>query len=143
MYGIDAWTDAKIDEALGGVESMRLKYVGLVYGEFSAEARNAYKKLHLDAESRTERCGGAHLGFLDALMGRSATEWVVGTSEPSIADCHLFDIYDLHVRIFPEECKQLKHLAEHHARFSSLPNVKAYLAGPRRLPRPNGNDNGV
>jgi glutathione S-transferase len=139
MYGFDAWQDAKIDEILSGVESMRLKYLGLVYSAYTTEMLEAYRKLHVDLEGQTENCQGAHLGFLDILVARSETGWAAGTSSVSLADVHVFDIVDTHLKIYPAQVKQnFKHLMAVHERFAQIPAVAAYLVSDKRPEFVNG-----
>jgi len=168
-YGLGVREDARINEALAGVESLRQKYLELVYGEFSEATREKYKHLHTSEESKAARCQGAHLGLLDAAVSRSSSAWAADTENPSVADMcaplndarlklarptadalsavthsQLFDIFDVHLRLFGEGLKvQFPHLARLYEAFAVLPGVSEYLASDARKNRPvNNNNNG-
>ena len=70
---------------------------------FQADAaKAAYYTAHIDPSSQEGRNGGAHFGYLDILLKASGSGFMVG-SGLTAADLCVFDIVDLHVRIFPEE----------------------------------------
>jgi hypothetical protein len=57
----------------------------------------------------------------------------------TIADVMLFDIFDLHIRIFEAMKETHPTLAAHHEKVAAVPGIAAYLASPLRLPAVNGN----
>jgi len=132
-----------VDMIMEAVESLRVKYGALIYQDQLADAaKAAYYTAHIDPSSQEGRNGGAHFGYLDTLLKASGSGFMVG-SGLSAADLCVFDIVDLHVRIFPEQmAKDYPELVGLHARISELPGVKEYLAGPQRMQKINGNDLG-
>ena len=73
-----------MDQILEGVESLRLKYVGLVNESLptpDAEAGEAkYAATHIDpAGHKLGRIGRAHFLYFSALLKRFSTGWIAGT----------------------------------------------------------------
>jgi hypothetical protein len=63
---------------------------------------------------------------------------VAGTAQPNMGDMCLFEIVDLHARIFPKELAECcPELLAYHAKISALPAIAAYL--PKRHEKINGN----
>jgi len=136
-YGVDADADETVDEILGGVESLRAKNAVLVYErELEPEAKAKYRATHVDPASKTGRNSGAHLAYLDAFAARAqaAGKWVAGTEKPTIADVQVFDIVDVHARIFGEAELRKLHpgLMYVYDRFRAVPSVDAYLGDAAR-----------
>ncbi|KXZ45600.1 hypothetical protein GPECTOR_53g93 [Gonium pectorale] len=146
LYGkSDAETNA-VDEILEGVESLRTKYLTLVYQDKLAdEPKAAYWKTHCDPESAAARNGGAHLAYLSRLLKRNSAgggKALVG-SDVTMADLQVFDIVDLHARIFGDELKAAyPDLIAFHEHIAGLPGIKEYLASPKRVAAVNGNNLG-
>ena len=142
LYGETLEEHARVDEALLGVESIRTKYVELVYmHSFSDEAKKKYAADHIAKESVNTRNGGAHFAYLEGLLVRNGGDFLVGKSV-SIADIQLFDMVDLHLRqcAFPDEIRSLyPSLVSHHDRIAAIPQIHAYLNGPKRCEKVNGN----
>lgn len=130
-YGISPVEDARIDQVLGGVESLRGKYSALVYGE--TYDLQAYIGLHVDVLGVKQRNGGAHFQYLENLLRDDDKDWAVGT-KPSIADAQVFDIFDMHLHLLSESnlAMLFPKLMKHHAKFASLPGVAAYLKSSLR-----------
>ena len=145
--GADRDADALVDMILGGVESLRSKYVALVYSDdFDVDK---YAQAHVARESATARNGGAHLAFLDAVVERARKRgwtWAAGTSKPSIADVHLFEITELHARLLPGGEAKLREaypaLLALYDDFRALPQIAAWIASERRHKNPNNNARG-
>ena len=141
LYGSNNKESSLIDMILGGVESIRSVYADLIYqAKLEDPAKEAYFKKHVAKESVTERNGGAHFQYLENLLQRAGSDWVVG-GRVSIADIQLFDIVDLHLRdaMFPQQIKDLYPLLTAlHARFAALPGVSTYLASDKRPTQING-----
>ncbi|KAG1657223.1 hypothetical protein FOA52_011511 [Chlamydomonas sp. UWO 241] len=140
LMGSNAKQAAAIDMVMEGVESLRNKYLNLVYADrLSDEAKATYWTTHLDPSTLSARNGGAHMGYLARLIKVSPTGWTAGTPELNAGDLQLFDILDLHSRIFAEQMKaQYPELMAYHDKIAEIPSVKAYLEGPRRQPQVNG-----
>jgi glutathione S-transferase len=142
MYGTDLKEQALVDQVMDAVESIKLKYLNLIYqDQLSDEAKAAYFKLHIDASGAVERNGGAHFAYLDCMLKshKDGGAFVLG-SQLSVADITLFDIVDAHVRIYGDEFKTAwPALAAHHDAVAGLPTVAAYLSSDRRHPKQNGN----
>jgi glutathione S-transferase len=70
----------------------------------AAEAKAAYKATHIDAESSSARNNGAHFAYLEGLLARNGggSGYIVG-SGLTAADLCVWEIVDLHLRIFKEE----------------------------------------
>merc|ERR1712137_85065 len=143
LYGSSDVERAQIDHVLGGVESIRTLYTGLIYqGGLEPEAKANYKREHISEEGIAIRNGGAHFQYLENLLKRNngGNQWAVGNSF-SIADLQLFDIVSLHLReaLFPEEMKGFPLLMGLHDRVAALPGIAEYLSSDKRLPKINGN----
>lgn len=140
MYGASLGEAALVDEFLDGVESLRCKYLELIYQkQLSPEGKAEYIKAHVAMESAAERNGGAHFVYLAGILAANSGQYVVG-SDLTIADLALFDIVDLHLRIMEEEITaKYPALVEHKNCIASIPAIKAYLEGPMRLEKVNGN----
>ena len=81
-----------MDEALLGIESIRTKYVELVYvHSFSEEGKKKYVADHINKESINSRNGGAHFSYLDNLLHRNGGDFLVGKN---------FTIADIQVQYF-------------------------------------------
>jgi glutathione S-transferase len=144
LYGSSNEEAAFIDMFLGGVEDVRGNYVKLIYeGQLQVEAKQKYQSLHIDPSGVTSRNGGAHFRFLENLLirNREGLGFAVGENL-TIADLHLFDLMDLHLReaLFPTEMKaNFPVLVEHHRRIGQLPNITTYLLSDKRPQQVNGN----
>ena len=143
LYGSNNREKALIDMVLGGVESIRGDYGDLIYkGELKDDAKKEYATVHFAAESVTTRNGGAHFQYLENFLKRhnDGAGWAVGDSL-TIADIHLFDIVDLHLReqLFPQEVKdKFPLLVAHHDRVAKEANIAAYLSSDKRPSQVNG-----
>jgi glutathione S-transferase len=69
-----------------------------------------------------------------------ATGFAVG-NKLSIADVHLFDLLDLHLRAacLPTEMQAYPHLLRLHATVAAMPKIKAFLESEKRPEQVNGN----
>ena len=146
LYGDDgsAATAAAVDMLMDAVEDFRNKYLLLIYSDQLAEpAKQAYEAKHLlpSGMEGAPRNGGCHYALLEAWLARAGGPWAVGGS-PTIADLQLFDLLDLHARVFPGALGSYPRLAGLHARVAGLGGIKEYLAGPRRPAKINGNSLG-
>eukprot|EP00603_Paraphysomonas_imperforata_P005171 CAMPEP_0114430280 /NCGR_PEP_ID=MMETSP0103-20121206/9955_1 /TAXON_ID=37642 ORGANISM="Paraphysomonas imperforata, Strain PA2" /NCGR_SAMPLE_ID=MMETSP0103 /ASSEMBLY_ACC=CAM_ASM_000201 /LENGTH=227 /DNA_ID=CAMNT_0001599713 /DNA_START=34 /DNA_END=717 /DNA_ORIENTATION=- len=148
MYGDSNVESTQIDMIMCGVESLRAEYVNLCYKEkFSEEGVKAYKATHLDAAGLATRNNGAHMQYLEDILGRSdsfvATGFSVG-NKLSIADLHLFDLVHLHLRpaCSPAEMQAFPNLLRLHNNVAALPAIKAFLESDRRPSAVNGNNMG-
>lgn len=111
----------------------------LVSHHFPQKTKEAYWSMHGDKASTKVRNGGAHFEYLARYLRGNASGFAVG-SGLTMADLNLFDIVDLHARIFPEELKaEYPELMSHSAKVAELPGVREYLASPRRFEKVNGN----
>jgi len=88
------------------LQSIRAKYLVLVYqDQLSDAAKAAYWQTHGAPENANNRNGGAHFDYLEQYLGRntgSTAGYVVG-STLTAADLCVWEIVDLHLRIFKEE----------------------------------------
>lgn len=68
------------------------------------EAKSAYQATHIAPDSSTGRNSGAHFAFLEQLLARNGggSGFIVGGSLTA-ADLCVWEIVDLHLRIFKEE----------------------------------------
>jgi glutathione S-transferase len=142
LYGADLKEQALVDQILETVESIKQKYLALIYeDQLSNEAKDAYFKARIDVAGAEGRNGGAHFAYLDCMLKKmqNGGAFVLG-SNSSVADIMLFDIVDMHLRIYGDEFKGAwPALAAHHDAVAALPSVAAYLASDRRHPQQNGN----
>uniref|UniRef100_A0A7S0WFA7 glutathione transferase n=1 Tax=Chlamydomonas leiostraca TaxID=1034604 RepID=A0A7S0WFA7_9CHLO len=145
-YNLDGKTDVEkaiVDMAMEGVESLRGKYVALIYQDQLAEpAKEAFAKAHIHKDSTAGRNGGAHLDYLDWFLRKSGTGHVAGTSI-TMGDLCVWEMLDLLLRVFPDIIKaEYPALAKFHADISEAPGIKEYLASDRRLAQVNNNNLG-
>ena len=83
---------AGVDEVVEGVESIKGKYLSLIYTDnLSDEAKAAFWSTHCDPATASARNGGAHWAFLEGLVQRNGSSWAVG-SDLTVADIELFDM---------------------------------------------------
>ncbi|KAF6266727.1 glutathione S-transferase [Scenedesmus sp. NREL 46B-D3] len=145
MYGSGDAEAAAVDQIIDGVESIRGVYLKLIYvEELKDDAKAAYKVTHIDAESSTARNSGAHFAYLEGLLARNGggSGYVIG-SGLTAADLCVWEIVDLHLRIFKQEMEAgYPLLVAHHGRVAGLPGIKEYLASPARLDKVNNNNLG-
>lgn len=141
LYGASVADAAYIDAVLDAVESIRSKYIDLIYvAQLADDAKAAYAKKHVDPATASERNGGAHFTYLNTILGTRS--FMVGDAL-SIADIAVFDIVDLHLRILDADMRAAyPALVAHHDRVAAVPGVAKYLASPLRLAKVNGNDLG-
>jgi len=113
----------------------------LIYqDQLNEEAKAKYWDTHCAAGSTQERNGGAHLAYLAHMVGKFGKDGFAVGSKLSIADFMLFDIMDMHVRIFEDKVtSEYPDLGKHHAKVAALPRVAAYLSSDRRPQKQNGN----
>lgn len=84
--------------------------------------------------------GGAHWEYLARMLRASKSGYAAGGSGMTVADIALWELCDLHMRIWPKEmAAEYPELAAHHAKVAAVPGVKAYLEGPQRLEKVNNN----
>eukprot|EP00775_Hariotina_reticulata_P013740 gene13740-13861_t len=142
LYGISDKEQAHVDMLIDGVESIRGKYLVLIYqDELKEPAKSTYWKTHGARDNADSRNGGAHFDYLEQYLGRNSdgTGYVVG-SNLTAADLCVWEIVDLHLRIFKEEMEPAYPLlVAHHKRIAELPGIKEYLASPARLDKVNNN----
>lgn len=142
LYGKDNTEAALVDMVIDAVESLRTQYYGLVYvNELAPEAKATYWATHGALDSTEARNKGSHLAYMEGLLARNGGggAYVIGTAL-SAADLCLWDIIDLHLRIFGDELRaSYPLLVSHHTRVAALPGIKEYLASPARVEKVNGN----
>ena len=145
ISGADLKEQAEVEMIIEAVESIKSKYLTLIYvDQLSDEAKEAYWKTHIDASTVNERNSGAHFTYVDRLVQRlsGAGPFALGSSL-SIADIVVFDVTDMHMRIWGDEFKvAYPGLAKLHESVAAVPGVAAYLASDRRFPKQNGNSLG-
>eukprot|EP00198_Chlamydomonas_reinhardtii_P011758 XP_001701095.1 glutathione S-transferase [Chlamydomonas reinhardtii] len=146
LYGKDEKEMGLVDMIMEGVESLRVKYLALVYQEKLADAAmDQHWSTHCDPNNSEQRNGGAHLVFFSRLLQRNAAgagKVFVGAGL-TMADLCVFDIVDLHNRIFPDKMKEVyPELLAFHDHVAALPGIKEYLASPKRVAAVNGNNLG-
>ncbi|EFN58174.1 hypothetical protein CHLNCDRAFT_57035 [Chlorella variabilis] len=132
MYGTGLKQAAAIDMIVDGVEAVKRKYLDLIYtDQLSEEAKAAYWTAHIDPTTTGGRNTGAHFAYLSKLVAKYGSGgWAVG-SAVSIADATLYNMTDLHLRVWADKfAAEYPDLAAHHAQFAAIPGVKAYLDSP-------------
>ncbi|KXZ45605.1 hypothetical protein GPECTOR_53g98 [Gonium pectorale] len=126
-----------VDMLMEGVESLRVKYVNL-----EEAAKEVYWKTYFDKSTTEGRNGGAHMQYLVNFLTANGGQFCVGDAL-TIADLCLWEITDLHLRIFEEQLKEVyPELIAFHEHIAGLPGIKEYLASPKRLAAPNANSLG-
>ncbi|KAG2484597.1 hypothetical protein HYH03_016638 [Edaphochlamys debaryana] len=132
-----------VDMIMEGVESLRVKYVNLIYNDKLEEAaKKKYWELYFDKNTSEGRNGGAHVTYLLNFLKKSTSGFMAGEGL-TLADLAVWEITDLHLRIFEKELKDsYPELMTFQAKIADLPGIKEYLAGPKRLAAPNANNLG-
>lgn len=142
LYGSGDKEMAHVDMLIDGVESIRGKYLILIYqDQLNPEAKDTYWATHGAKDSANGRNGGAHFDYLEALLAANGggSAFFVGAGLTA-ADLCVWQIVDLHMRLFKEQMEATYPLlAGHYKRIADLPGVKEYLASPQRLEKVNGN----
>lgn len=143
MYGSSEKEHCEVDMVLDGVESLRVKYLALIYqDQLADEPKAKYWETHGVKANLDQRNGGAHLEYLTRFVRLNAAGLTVG-SEVTIADCALFDLVDLHNRIFPTEMKDsYPELLAFMEKMESFEGIKKYRSSDRLLQKINGNSLG-
>eukprot|EP00892_Ulva_mutabilis_P005085 jgi/Ulvmu1/2949/UM149_0032.1 len=128
MYGSTEADHCRVDEILDGVAALRGKYMDLVYGMALEDAAKAeHWDSHGNPDTMSKRNGGAHWGFLAALLKASGTGFVTG-SAMTVADCALFDLADNYMRTFADNMRaQHPAIVEHYEMVKTQKGVKAHL----------------
>jgi glutathione S-transferase len=150
LYGYNPLIDARIDELLGGVESIRQKYAQLIY-EYEVENHKKMQYfndyIHPDS-AKGKRNGGAHFFYLEELVKRNrelntSTPWSCGPNL-TIGDVQIFDIVDVHIRIFDQQSLRTPYplLFTIYDKIHSIQQVQSYLASNRRWEKVNNNGKG-
>lgn len=141
FYGKNKEEDYLADCACQGVEGLRSKYAGMIWKDNgSAEAREKMVSKHCDPATKCEINDGAHLVYLEGFLERSPTQWVAGGKKYSVADIHVFDVFDVYCLSVGEEKLRAWYpkLAAHHDAFAAVPAVADYLKSEKRLKSLNG-----
>eukprot|EP00198_Chlamydomonas_reinhardtii_P011790 XP_001701127.1 flagellar associated protein [Chlamydomonas reinhardtii] len=140
LQGKDETEMVAVDEIMEGVESLRVKYVNLIYNDKLEEAaKDLYWKTYFDKTTSEGRNGGAHMVYLANFLAKNGGKHTVGAGL-TIADLCLWEILDLHLRIFEDAIKkEYPELVVFHDHIASQPGIKEYLASPKRLAAPNAN----
>jgi len=144
QYNGDEDDISSIDMMLSGIDSIRSAYLYLVYeAKLEENAKKNYILKHIDSSSAGGSNSGSHLIFIENMVIRnrkSSGQKFFVSSSPSIADVQLFNIVDLHLRIFGEEmAKNFPALCSIHKAFSEIPTIADYLKSEKKFKEPNGN----
>ncbi|GAB4820141.1 hypothetical protein N2152v2_007187 [Parachlorella kessleri] len=136
LYGSTLRENALVDFVLDAVDDIRRKYLVLAYGwQLLGVVKEAAKDVYFrdvinPATSDQTQQGGTDFQRLSKLISDNSSRqgWAVGET-PSIADVMLYDIVDLHCRMFG--CKAFSQaypdLMAFRGRFAALPRIHAYL----------------
>ncbi|PSC70419.1 flagellar associated [Micractinium conductrix] len=126
---------ARIDQLLDGMQDLRPKIMPLVYRDAfqTDEARAEFWGTHAEPEAAKGQCRGAHMLYIDAFVAKHGKDGFAVGGQLSVADLVLFDLVELHQRVFGERFdKQYPAMAAHHAKIGVLPAVADYLASALR-----------
>lgn len=139
LYGSGLKEAADIDMIIDGVEDFRKLYVNLIYVEKLAEdAKTEYWRAHFDPSTCKDQRGGAHMLYFSQLLKRYPGKYMVGDSI-SIADIVLFDLLELHIRIYKQHLKAMyPDLTAYFDGLAEEPGMKDHLADPNRFQQVNG-----
>jgi glutathione S-transferase len=99
---------------LTALQAIRAKYIPLIYdAELKEPAKTQYWQTHGTRDSASGDSGGAHFAYLDGLLARNngGSGYFVGGSLTA-ADLCLFQIVDLHQRIYKEEMEATVSLSQ-------------------------------
>lgn len=139
MYGSSLTESAYIDIFLDGVEDIRQRYANLIYQDkVSDEAKATYYKMHVDPTTTCERNGGAHFAYIERIAARCANQGLLNGTL-SIAHIACYDIYGIHMRIFPEMLKMYPALEEMYSSVEKHPTISHYTGSARLHTKVNGN----
>ncbi|KAJ9516156.1 hypothetical protein QJQ45_024589 [Haematococcus lacustris] len=139
-YGLEGKTEADkvvVDMMVEAVESLRSKYVELIYvNKLSDEAKAVFNSTHISKASVDGRNGGAHLDYLAAFI-RNGKDGLL-TGELTVGDLAIWDLLDTLMRILKDEITaEYPELVAFHAKVAEVPGIKEYLASPLRMASPN------
>lgn len=125
-------TLARVDLVADGTEDVRKQLSAIKYSDDSDAEKARRTALYFSAPE----AGARWLGYLDALVGQSATPFAAGTREPTHADYLLLDLIDYHESASADGAAALlgdmPHLVKWRAAMLARPLLKAYLAGAGR-----------
>ncbi len=142
LYGSDLKENAVVDMVIETIESLKAKYLALIYeDQLSDDAKSAYFKARIDVSGAEGRNSGAHFAYLDCMLKKcqNGGEFALG-EKFSVADIMIFDIVDMHLRIYGDDFKSAwPALVACHESVAALPGVAAYLKSDRRHAQQNGN----
>jgi glutathione S-transferase len=144
MYGSNEREMQQVDELVDGIEAIKQKYLGLIYGDnMKGDSVEKYYSSYIDPDTKSERNGGAHFFYIDRLVKKTGKDGFAVGNKLTIADILLFDLVDFHVRIFNERFEQTyPDLTKHHKKISGLPGIQEYLNSEKRKQPQNGNSLG-
>lgn len=141
LYGSSLKDNASVDMYIDGVESFVLMYLKLIYQELlSDEAKEEYWSTRLDPNNHIGRNGGCHFSFLVNLLEKYGSDGYAVGNALTMADIAVFNLVDLHLRLWPEELPATwPVLLAHHKKIASIPGIATYLSSTRRHEQVNGN----
>ena len=137
LYGASAknrMEDYVCDAFLAGVDALRSKYTDMKYVHGNTpEAKEKFEKGHLNPESKTTMCGGAHLSYLEGFLERSKSDWIAGGKDMSVADIALYDLFGELQAVFGDKLAETyPKCAALHKKIAELPAIAAYLQSDKR-----------
>ncbi|KAL4429045.1 hypothetical protein ABPG77_006084 [Micractinium sp. CCAP 211/92] len=133
LYGSSDIEAARIDQLLDGMSDLKIYPLIYLDAMQTDEARDEYWRNHLEPEAARGSCKGAHMLYVQNFVQKHGKDGFAVGGKLSIADIILFNLVDMHKRVFGERFDQAyPALAAHHAKVAALPTVAAYLAGPNR-----------
>jgi glutathione S-transferase P len=139
LYGQTEQDMVNVDMLLDGVESIKLKYLNLIYvDQLQDGPKEVFWSAHCDPLTTSARNAGAHFSYLANLIARTGDAFAVGSSL-TVADIAIFDMVDMMLRIFGAKFEQIHpELTALHSKVAALPGIAAYLASGRRPEQQNG-----
>lgn len=142
LYGKTEKDACMVDMIMDGVESIKLKYLNLIYVDrLNDEAKEQFFKAHCDPSTMWERNGGAHFEYLEKLIQRneaSGSGYSVGEGL-TISDIVLFDMVDMMFRIYGQTFgEKMPSLSALHTKVGSLDGIKSYIESGKRHEQQNG-----
>jgi glutathione S-transferase len=137
LYGSrNKMEDFLADSFMIGADALRTAVSNMIWVHGNTEqAKEDFLKNHVYHESKTGRCEGAHLAFLEGFLERSPTQWVAGGKNLSVADVVLFDLYDNIINHFSAEKINALYpkCAALHKAVSEIEEIAEYLKSEKRL----------
>jgi len=127
--------DYLCDTFLIGVDALTSQLSNMKWDQGNTpEAQANFEKKHLSPDSKTGKCSGAHMAYLEGFLERSPTEWVAGGKNMSVADIALFQIFGELKTFFGDKVTQnYPKCAANYKLVSEIEEISKYMNSEKRF----------